>query len=98
MTPDESIYLETEGLTCWQIRGSELRNLTNREVVGQLFFTRSCHWDAVGGSAENQRCLDLSRASHLSPDDPAIVALHRAVFDHYGIKPEHTSIDIRLIQ
>lgn len=95
MTPDESVYLDTEGLTRDQIRGSDLQNLTNREVVGQLFFTRSCYWDTKGPKAENQRCLDLSRARYLSSDDPAIAALHKAVFDYYGIKPEHTAIDIR---
>jgi hypothetical protein len=96
MTPDDSVYLETEGLTRAQLRGSDLRNLTSREVVGHLFFTRAGHWAAKGAQYENPRCLDLSRANHLAPDDPAIKALYSAIFKYYGIKPEHTSLDIRV--
>lgn len=91
------VYVETEGMTPEQVRGSELRNLTNREVVGQLFFARSGYWQARGGTNQTQRCLDLSHARHLAPDDPAIKASHQAVFSHYGIKPEHTSIEIRIV-
>lgn len=94
-TPDESVYLDAEGLTRDQLKGSELRNLTNREVVGQILFTRVCYWSTKGVKAENQRCLDLSRALHLSPDDPGIAASYKSVFDYYGIRPDDTLIDIQ---
>jgi hypothetical protein len=95
VTPDDSVYLDIEGMRRDQLTGSELRNLTNREVVGDLFFTRSAYWGANGAKRQNQYCLDLSRAHHLSPDDAGIKALHQVVFNHYGIKPEHVLIDIR---
>jgi hypothetical protein len=73
VTPDDSVYLGIEGMTASQLRGNQMRNLTNRE-----------------------QCLDLSRARHLAPDDPGIESTHSAVFAFYGIKPEHTSIEIKL--
>jgi hypothetical protein len=98
MTPDDSVYLDTEGMTHDQVRGSDLRNLTNREIVGQLFFTRYGYWHSKGAEYEAQACLDLSRAHHLAPDDPGIMAMYQAVSNHYGIKPEHAAIDIRITQ
>ncbi|MBI3881912.1 MAG: hypothetical protein HY301_17855 [Verrucomicrobia bacterium] len=96
VTPDDSGYLEIEGLKRSQLAGSQMRNLTRREVVGNLFFTRSAYWAAKDTSSKTQQCLDLSRARHLAPDDPAIKATQEAVFNFYGIKPEHTAIDIRI--
>ena len=96
VTPDDSVYLEIEGMARDQLSGSDLRNLTHREVVGNLFFTRSCYWGVKGANFQNQRCLDLVRARHLSPDDPAIKAVHQAVLNHYGIKPEYTSNNINV--
>ena len=95
VTPDDSVYLDTEGMTRDQLRGSDLRNLTRREVVGELFFARMSYWHTKDGKCETQSCLDLSRARHLAPDDPRIKAVYQAVFNHYGIKSEYTSIDIR---
>jgi len=96
VTDDDSAYVEEEGMTLEQVSGSELRNLTNREVIGTLFFARQGHLMTKNGVYEIQACMDLSRALHLAPDDPAIKATHKAVFTHYGIKPEHRSIEIRV--
>ena len=86
---DES-YLETEGLTRDQIKGSELRNLTRREVVGQLLFARSGHWMFRQETSPSRGWMDLSRARHLSPDDPAIKLAHEGIFSRYGIGPSDT--------
>ena len=95
VTPDDSVYLDTEGMTRGQLKGSDLRNLTSREVIGELFFTRTSYWHTKDGKCETQSCLDLSHAHHLAPDDPSINALYQAAFNHYGIKPDQTSIDIK---
>jgi hypothetical protein len=76
--------------------GNQMRNLTRREVVGNLFFARSAHWRTYGGKYETQRCLDIAAARHLAPDDPGIKATHEGLFKAYGIKPEHTKIEIRI--
>jgi Transglutaminase-like superfamily len=96
VTPDDLVYLETEGLRRDQVSGSDLRNLTSREVVGNLFFTRSCYWATKAGPHERERRQDLSRAHQLAPDDPAIQAAYLAVFNLYRNKPEYSSIDPRL--
>ncbi len=95
VTPDESVYLEVEGMTRDQLTGSDLRNLTHREVVGNIFFARSAYWATKGPERSTQQCLDLSHARYLAPDDPGIKASHQAIFNHYGIRPEHTSIEIK---
>ncbi len=95
VTPDDSVYLDIEGITREQLAGSDLRNLSNREVVGNLFFARSAYWATRGPECKTQQCLDLSRASHLSPDDPGIKVSHQALFSFYGIKPEHKSLNIK---
>jgi len=95
VTPDDSVYLDTEGMRRDQLRGSDLRNLTRREVVGDLFFTRSSYWHAQGGGCQKQSLGDLSRARHLAPDDPAIQATYQAVFNRSGIKREYTSMNIK---
>ncbi len=87
VTDDDSVYMEDEGLTRDQLKGSDLWNLTNREVVGQLFFTRSSYWAMTTVSSRSRSWVDLSRAHHLAPDDPAITKTYQAVFSHYGIKP-----------
>ena len=94
VTSDDSAYLESEGMTVNQLKGYELRNLTRREVVGNLFFNRSGHLNTQDLPQATQQCLDLSRAEHLAPADPAIKATHERVFKYYGIKREHTSIEI----
>lgn len=96
VTPEDSVYLDIEGIKAGQLTGNQMRNLTRREVVGNLFFTRSAYWATKGPERKTQQCLDLSRARHLSPDDPGIKATHEAIFNFYGIKPEHTTIDIRI--
>jgi hypothetical protein len=95
LTDDEN-YLEIEGMTRDQLSGSDLRNLTNREVVGQLFYTRSGYWAMNGPKCRTQCCLDISRAQHLVPEDSAITKTYQTLFNHYGIKPEHSSIEIRI--
>jgi hypothetical protein len=98
VTPDDSVYLEAEGIRRDQVRGSDLRNLSNGEVVGNLFFTRSCYWATRGGKGENQRRRDLSRARCLAPDDPAIQAAYQLVFSAPEITRKHSSIDLRAQQ
>lgn len=94
VTDDDSVYMEDEGLTRDQLKGSDLRNLTNREVVGQLFFTRSSYWAMTAANSRSRSWVDLSRARHLAPDDPAITKTYQAVFNHYGITPQDTLVSI----
>ena len=96
VTDDDNAFLEIEGIAPNQVKGSQLRNLTDREVLGELFFARSGYWELRERYTQTRRCLDLSRARQLAPDDPGIEVLHAAVFSHYGIKPEHQSIEIRV--
>jgi regulator of sirC expression with transglutaminase-like and TPR domain len=96
VTPDDSVYTDAEGLQPAELVGNQMRNLTRREVVGNLFFARSAHWGTHGGKYETQRCLDMARARHLAADDPGITATQEAMFKAYGIRPEHTAIDIRI--
>ncbi|MBN1867988.1 hypothetical protein JW916_11930 [Candidatus Sumerlaeota bacterium] len=77
MTPEDSVYLKTEGATRAQLKGSEMRNLTNREAVGQIFFTREGYWATQGPEHQEQCLCDLSRARLLAPDDPAIEAAYK---------------------
>lgn len=90
VTDDDGAYLETEGLTRDQIKGSELRNLTRGEVVGQLLFARSGHWIFRREPSPSRSWMDLSRARHLAPDDPAIILAHEGIFSRYGIGPADT--------
>ena len=96
VTPDDTVYTDGEGLRPSELVGNQMRNLTRREVVGNLFFARSAHWGGYGGTYETQRCLDLGRASDLAPEDPGIKAMRAAMFKAYGIRPEQTTIDIRI--
>jgi hypothetical protein len=91
---DESVYLDSEGMARDQLKGTDLRNLSNREVVGELFFGRRGYWDTKDGKCATQSCLDLARARYITPDDPKIAKLYDIIFDHYGIKPENKSIEI----
>ncbi len=95
LTPDDSVYMDDEGITREQLKGSDLRNLTNREVVGHFFFARACHWVMRTPKCRSQSWMDISRAFHLSPDDTAITKTHEAVFSHYGITPEDTLNSIK---
>jgi hypothetical protein len=88
MTPDDSVYLDIEGMTRAQVSGNQMRNLTNREVMGNLFYTRSAYWATKGPEHMAQQRSDLARARHLAPDDPAIKTTQQAVFNSYGIKPK----------
>jgi regulator of sirC expression with transglutaminase-like and TPR domain len=96
VTPDDSVYADAEGLKLSETVGNQLRNLTRREVVGNLFFAREGHWASYGGQQEIQRCIDIARALHLAPDDPGIKMKKEALFSAYGIKPEHTSIELKI--
>ena len=95
VTDDDTAYLESERMTADQVRGTDLRNLTNREVVAELFFARSGHWKTQGGKNEGRYCLDLSRARHLAPDNPGIEASHKAVFTFYRLNPQDTLASLK---
>ena len=90
MTPDDSVYPEIEGMTREQLKGSDLRNLTRREVVGNLFFARSGYWATKGPEHVAQQCGDLARARHFAPDDAGISDSYQAIFKSHGIKPQRT--------
>jgi regulator of sirC expression with transglutaminase-like and TPR domain len=96
VTPDDTVFTDAETLKPSELVGNQMRNLTRREVLGNLFYARSAHWGTQGGKFKTQQILDLATARHLAPDDPAIKATHEAVFKLYGIKPEHTKIEIRI--
>ncbi len=87
---DDDAYLEQEGMTRDQLQGSDLRNLTRHEVVGQLFFARSGHWMFRPEKSRSQAWMDLSRARHLAADDSAIRQSYETVFSHYGLGPDDT--------
>jgi len=95
MTPDDSVYLDVEKITGDHLSGNQLRNLTAREVVAELFFARAGYWIAKGAKYYDQLCADVSRAHQLSPDDPGIRGLYQDVFRSRGATPEHSSIKIR---
>jgi hypothetical protein len=95
VTDDDSAYIESLGLTNYQLRGSDLRNLSNREVVGQLFFERSAYWAMTAARSRTRSWADLSRALHLSPDDPAIARTHQGIFARYGITAEDTFASLK---
>jgi hypothetical protein len=79
-TQDESVYLDSEGMTRDQLRGSDLKNLTNHEVVGELLFARTSYWHQKGPNFEGRSSNDLVRAHQLAPDDPGIGVLYQTVF------------------
>jgi len=80
MTDNDSVYLEAEGISSNQISGSDLRNLSNREVVGELFYIRSSYWHDKGEEFEAWSRDALVHAHELAPDDPAIKNLFQKVF------------------
>lgn len=92
---DDSVYLDIEGMTRDRLKGSDLRNLSNREVVGELFFTRVSYWHTKDGKCENQSLRDLARARLLAPDDPVIERTHQAIFKHDNIESEYTSVGVK---
>jgi hypothetical protein len=91
-TPDDSVYLDIEGIKRDQLRGSDLRNLNNREVVGELFFTRMSYWHSKGEKYEAQGIHDLVEAQELAPNDPIIEKTCQAIINHNSIKPVYLSI------
>lgn len=95
VSPDDSVYLDVEGLSREQLKGSDLRNLTRREVVASLLFVRSAYWATKGPEHRTQQRLDLFRAHQLAPDDFGIQASYQAVFNAHGIKSEPASIEIK---
>jgi hypothetical protein len=86
-TSDESVYLDSEGMTRDQLRGSDLRNLSNREVIGELLYIRTSYWHLKGADFESRSRNDLVRAYNLAPDDPGINALYQSIFNFHGIQP-----------
>lgn len=94
VTPDDSVYIEDEGLTRDKLRGSDLRNLSNQEVLGQLLFTRSAYWVMSPERSKSRSWVDLSRAFHLAPDDTAIQKTHQGVFSTIGITPQDTLLTL----
>ena len=88
VSPDDSVYLEIEGVTREQLSGSDLRNLTSREVVGNLLFARSGYWATKGQKYVLQQRRDLSLARQLAPDDQGIKKTYEAVFKNVGDKPK----------
>ena len=95
-TADDSVYLDIEGMTRDRLNGSDLRNLSNREVVGELLFTRMSYWHTKGGKCETQSLRDLACARRLAPDDPIIERTYQAIFNHNSTKPEYTSVGVRV--
>ena len=92
VTPDDSVYIEQEGLRPDEIRGNVLRNMTRREVLGEAFYARAAYWRV--NSEATKECYDISRARHLSPDDYNIERTHQLAFNHYRIKPHHKMLEI----
>jgi hypothetical protein len=72
------------------LRGSDLRNLSNQEVLGQLLFTRSAFWSMSPENSKSRSWIDLSRAFYLAPDDIAIQKAYHSIFTHYGITATDT--------
>ncbi len=95
VTPDDSVYLEIEGLTREQVRGSDLRNLTSREVVGHLLLARSGYWATKGPNHLAQQRHDLALARELAPDDAGIQRSHAAVFKRGSSKPSTTRSNLK---
>jgi hypothetical protein len=92
-TPNDSTYLDIEGMKRDQLCGSDLRNLTNREVVGELLFTRMSYWHAKGDKYEAQSQYDLVQAHELAPDDPVIEKTYEAVINHKPSASQYASAD-----
>jgi hypothetical protein len=95
VTPDDEVYLESEGMTQSQVRGNQLRNLTRREVIGSLLFTRAAYWASQGPQWKARQCRDLSRARQLAPEDPAIEATFEAVLGSGGTNPRQYTVEIK---
>jgi len=78
VTPDDEVYMELEGLKRQELQGSDLRNLSPREVVGNLLFARSGYWATKGPAHDPQRRHDLKWARQLAPEDAGIKAAYLA--------------------
>lgn len=90
-TPDDSVYMDIEGIKQGELRGSDLRNLSNREVVGELLFTRMSYWHAKGAQYEAQSSHDLASARKYAPDDPVIEKTYEAVFKQGNLNTAYTT-------
>jgi hypothetical protein len=55
ITDDDFAYIEGEGMTRDQVQGNELRNLSNREIIGSLLFLRSFSLDDDGTAGTDQK-------------------------------------------
>jgi Transglutaminase-like superfamily len=92
VTAEDDVYLEIEGMTREQLRGSELHNLSLREVVGNLFFARSAYWATKGPNCSQRRCRDLYLARQLAPDDDGIQRTTQRVLRQGGFKSDRSSM------
>jgi hypothetical protein len=79
VTDDDSVYVEEEGMKLEDVKGNDLQNLSNKEVIACLLFTRSCHLAMKADRDPVGSWGDLSRAFCLSPDDPAIARTYLAL-------------------
>ena len=80
-----------------QLTGCAMRNLTNRETVGELFYIRSCFFgehQAKSMAARFQFSIDLGRACELKPDEVKFGLKRDSVFKYYNITAKETSNDL----
>lgn len=70
-TPNDSVYLDIEKIDRRNLAKSNvLRNLTEKEVIAQMLYTRASHYHAVGQIESSKK--DIARALHLAPRDPYV--------------------------
>ena len=93
VSPEDDVHLEIEGVRRERLQGSDLRNLTPREVVGNLLFARSGYWATKGPEHRARQCRDLALARQLAPDDTGIKQSYEAVLTNISAKSKPTSIE-----
>lgn len=69
ITDSEANFLEMEGIARKDVKSGELRNLTNREIVGALFHARAGCFIAHGPQHYDAAYRDLRIAAHLAPEN-----------------------------
>jgi hypothetical protein len=89
VTDDDSVYVEEEGMKPEDVKGNDLRNLSNKEVIACLLFTRSCHLAMKADRDHVGSWSDLSRAFSLSPADPAITRTYLALKQNPAVYASH---------
>lgn len=93
VTAEDDVYLEIEGMTREELRGSELQSLSPREVVGNLFFARSAYWATKGPNYYQRRCRDLCFARQLAPNDEGIQRTAQTVLRQGDFKSDRSSMN-----